>query len=103
MPRFSPDNYAANLELLDAFVDEAHGLRCEPATLALAWLLHRGDDIIPIPGTSRPEHLPALLAAPSLSLDDATLKRLDALINRSTVSGARYAAATQAEIDTEEF
>ncbi|KQY82343.1 hypothetical protein ASD35_25535 [Pelomonas sp. Root1444] len=66
-------------------------------------MLHRGEHIIPIPGTSKPEHLRELIAAPQLELDTPTLKRLDALINRHTVSGARYGAATQAEIDTEEF
>ncbi|MFG6489807.1 aldo/keto reductase [Roseateles sp. BYS78W] len=103
MPRFSPQHYAANLKLLDAFQDEAHQLRCAPATLALAWLLHQGEDIVPIPGTSQAAHLWELLAAPQLTLDGATLARLDALINQRTVSGARYNEATQAEIDTEEF
>ena len=103
MPRFSPEHYPANLRLLDAYETEAARLGCAPATLALAWLLHQGEDVIPIPGTSRPEHLDDLLAAPRLTLDAATLTRLDALINRHTVRGARYNAATQAEIDTEEF
>ena len=103
MPRFSAENYAANLKLLDGFENEACKLNCAPATLALAWLLHQGEDIIPIPGTSRPEHLWELIAAPQLALDDATLQRLDALINQRTVTGARYNAATQLEIDTEEF
>jgi aryl-alcohol dehydrogenase-like predicted oxidoreductase len=103
MPRFSPENYAANLKLLDGFQDEAARLNCAPATLALAWLLHQGEHIVPIPGTSKPEHLWELIAAPQLQLDGTTLKRFDALINRQTVSGARYNAATQAEIDTEEF
>jgi len=103
MPRFSPENYAANLKLLDGFQDEAARLNCAPATLALAWLLHQGEHIIPIPGTTRPDHLRELMAAPRLALDAQTLERLDALINRQTVHGARYNAATQAEIDTEEF
>jgi len=103
MPRFSPEHYAVNLRLLEGFRNEAARLNCAPATLALAWLLHQGGDIIPIPGTSKPEHLWALIAAPQLALDAATLKRLDALINQRTVSGARYSAVTQAEIDTEEF
>lgn len=103
MPRFSHEHYAANLKLFSAFEDEACALNCAPATLALAWLLHQGEDIIPIPGTSKPEHLWGLIAAPQLSLDAATLQRLDALINQRTVHGARYNAATQAEIDTEEF
>jgi aryl-alcohol dehydrogenase-like predicted oxidoreductase len=54
MPRFSPENHAANLALLDAFEGEAAQLGCAPATLALAWLLHQGDDILPIPGTRAP-------------------------------------------------
>jgi len=103
MPRFSPGNYAANLKLLDGFQGEAARLNCAPATLALAWLLHRSEHIVPIPGTSRPDHLWELMAAPKLALDGATMKRLDALINPGTVSGARYGATTQAEIDTEEF
>jgi len=103
MPRFSPENYAANLKLLDGFQDEAARLNCAPATLALAWLLHQGEHIVPIPGTSNPDHLWELMAAAKLQLDGATLKRLDALINRKTVSGARYNATTQTEIDTEEF
>jgi len=58
---------------------------------------------VPIPGTSKPEHQWELIAAPKFELDGSTLKRLDALIDRQTVSGARYNAATQTEIDTEEF
>lgn len=103
MPRFEPGHYAANLRLLPPFEAEAARLGCAPAALALAWLLHQGRNIIPIPGTTRSEHLRELLPAPDLMLDAATLARLDALINRHTVSGARYNAATQAEIDTEEF
>lgn len=103
MPRFSPENYATNLKLLDAFQDEAAAHHCAPATLALGWLLHQGEHIVPIPGTARAAHLWELLAAPRLALDAAALQRLDDLINPRTVSGARYNAATQAEIDTEEF
>ncbi|MDR7271129.1 aryl-alcohol dehydrogenase-like predicted oxidoreductase [Pelomonas saccharophila] len=103
MPRFAPEHYAANLKLLDGFEAEAERLNCAPVTLALAWLLHQGEHIVPIPGTSKPEHLWALIVAARLQLDRATLGRLDALINRQTVSGARYSATTQTEIDTEEF
>lgn len=103
MPRFSADHYAANLRLLPPFEAEAARLGCAPAALALAWLLHQGEDIVPIPGTTRLEHLRELLPAPGLSLDTTTLALLDTLINHQTVSGPRYNAATQAEIDTEEF
>ena len=103
MPRFGPEHYASNLKLLSGFRAEASLLGCAPATLALAWLLHQGDDIIPTPGTTKLQHLNELVLAPALELDAALLVRLDGLINQYTVSGARYGAATQGEIDTEEF
>ena len=103
MPRFAPDNYRANLRLLGAFEDVAGRLGCAPATLALAWLLHQGEDIVPIPGTARPDHVAPLLRAAMTPLDAATLQELGLLINQQTVAGARYSAATQAEIDTEVF
>jgi hypothetical protein len=103
MPRFSPENYAANLRLLDGYEQVARDVGCTPAQLALAWLLARGDHVIPIPGTTRIEHLRENLGALEVSLTAATVARLNSLINRHTVVGPRYSAATQAEIDTEEF
>jgi aryl-alcohol dehydrogenase-like predicted oxidoreductase len=103
MPRFEPAHYAANLRLLDGYAAIASELGCAPAQLALAWLLTRGEHLIALPGTTNLAHLEEDLGAGELVLDAATLARLDALINRHTVSGARYNAATQAEIDTEEF
>jgi hypothetical protein len=103
MPRFYPDNYAANLPLLDRFADLAAELGCTPAQLSLAWLLARAPHIVPIPGTSSVAHLEENLGAAAISLDAETMQLLDALINRHTVRGARYNAATQVEVDTEEF
>ena len=103
MPRFEPGHYAANLKLLDAYVAIAAELGCTPAQLALAWLLAQGEHIVPIPGTTRPEHLRENVGAAAISLDSDTCRRLDTLINRHTVSGARYDAASQAGVDTEEF
>ena len=103
MPRFEATNYAANLRLLDAYGAIAQEVGCTPAQLALAWLLARGDHIVPIPGTTRSAHLRENLGAATVALDAATLARLDALINRATVRGARYDAAAQAGVDTEEF
>jgi aryl-alcohol dehydrogenase-like predicted oxidoreductase len=71
--------------------------------LALAWLLARGERVIPIPGTTQLAHLEENLGAVDVVLGRAIVERLDALINQRTVAGARYSAATQAEIDTEEF
>jgi aryl-alcohol dehydrogenase-like predicted oxidoreductase len=102
MPRFQGEHFQRNLGLLEPLAAVAAARGCTMAQLALAWLLSRGDDVIPIPGTTRLEHLEENVAAASIRLDRETLERLEALVNPSTVSGARYNAATQAEIDTEE-
>lgn len=103
MPRFSAENYAANLTLLDGYAAIAHEVGCTQAQLALAWVLARGDHIVPIPGTTRVDHLRENVAAMDVVLDASTIARLDALINQRTVAGPRYNATTQTEIDTEEF
>jgi hypothetical protein len=73
------------------------------AQLVLAWLLAQGPDIVPIPGTTRLDHLRENVGGTALALDQRTVDRLDDLVNPRTVSGARYNAATQTEIDTEEI
>ena len=78
-------------------------LGCTPAQLSLAWLLAKGEHIVPIPGTTDLAHLQENMAAADVTLDAPTVARLDALINRHTVIAPRYNAATQGEIDTEEF
>ena len=103
MPRFEPAHYAANLALLDGLGAIAREAGCTPAQLALAWLLARGERVIPIPGTTKLAHLEENLGAVDVVLGSGMVARLDALINQRTVAGARYSAATQAEIDTEEF
>ncbi|HQS32028.1 aldo/keto reductase [Polaromonas sp.] len=103
MPRFEPASYAANLKLLPAYQAIATEAGCTPAQLALAWLLHRGKGIIPIPGTTSLAHLTEDLAAADVTLTPATMAALEALINEKTVTGARYSAQSQSEVDTEEF
>jgi aryl-alcohol dehydrogenase-like predicted oxidoreductase len=103
MPRFAADNLQRNRALLDGLRTIAAEHGCTPAQLALAWLLAQGDDVIPIPGTTRIAHLRENLAAAELRLDAQALARLNALVNEHNVAGARYGAATQAEIDTEDF
>jgi len=103
MPRFQASNFRKNLALLDAYLKVAADAGMTPGQLALAWVLSRGDHIVPIPGTTRLDHLEENLAAASLTPDPAILRRLDALINQETVSGPRYTAKTQDEIDTETF
>ncbi len=103
MPRFYPEAYAANLALLDGFARIAGQAGCTMAQLALAWLLARGDHIVPIPGTTNPAHLDDDLAAANVVLDAPTLAALDALFNRQAVRGSRYSPAAQTEVDTEDF
>jgi aryl-alcohol dehydrogenase-like predicted oxidoreductase len=103
LPRFAPDAFAANLTLLPPFIALADEAGCTPAQLALAWLLARGEHIVPIPGTTQIAHLEENLRAAELRLDADQLARVDALINQRTVVGPRYSPATLAEVDTEEF
>jgi len=101
MPRFQNEHFPKNLKLLDGFAAIARENRCTMAQLALAWLLAKNDIVIPIPGTTRLDHLAENAGAANIRLGPGEVARMDTLINPATVSGPRYNAATQAEIDTE--
>lgn len=103
MPRFSAELYPVNLKLLDEYAAIAREAGCTQAQLALAWVMAKGDHIVPIPGTTQIAHLEENVGAAKVRLSAQVIARLDALINERTVKGGRYNAATQAEIDTEEF
>ena len=103
MPRFAPEAYAANLQLLAGYRAIAAEVGCTPAQLALAWLLHKGQDIIPIPGTTSVEHLHDDLGAVQVQLNSAVIQRLEALINERTVVGNRYNPQNASEVDTEAY
>ncbi|MBW8316050.1 MAG: aldo/keto reductase [Hydrogenophaga sp.] len=103
MPRFAPENYAANLTLLPGYLALANEVGCTPAQLAIAWLLHRGENILPIPGTTSVEHLQDDLGAVNVQLDASVMARLDDHINQHTVKGERYNAQGNSEVDTEVF
>lgn len=103
MPRFEPANYAENLKLLAGLRELAREAGCTPAQLALAWLLHKREDIIPIPGTTSVDHLREDLGAAHVTLSSDLVARLEAHINDRTVQGHRYSAPSRAEVDTEEF
>lgn len=103
MPRFAPDNYAANLKLLPAYNALAQDNGCSPSQLALAWLLHKAPHIIPIPGTTRVDHLLDDLGAVNVALTADVLAKVEALINQHTVQGARYSPQGTSEVDTETF
>jgi aryl-alcohol dehydrogenase-like predicted oxidoreductase len=102
MPRFQGEHFARNLALLDGLEAIARDAGATMAQVSLAWLLARGPHIIPIPGTTRIDHLEENAGAADVRLSADVIARLDALINPRTVSGARYNAATLPEIDTED-
>lgn len=103
MPRFAPENYAANLKLLPAFQKLAKEVGATPSQLALAWLLNKSKTIIPIPGTTSLSHLAENLDAADLRLSPQVMAALAALINQNTVLGSRYNALANSEVDTEVF
>jgi hypothetical protein len=102
MPRFQAGHWEKNLELLEPYAAVAREQGCSMGQLALAWLLARAPHVVPIPGTTRADHVRENLGALDVRLSPATIARLDGLINTRTVSGPRYNAATLPEIDTED-
>lgn len=101
MPRFVEPNLAHNLVAVAAFDSLAGELGIPPAQLALAWVLARGDHIVPIPGTRSIAHLEQDVGAASIALDADTVARVDLIFAGDAIRGARYPAAMQAQIDTE--
>jgi aryl-alcohol dehydrogenase-like predicted oxidoreductase len=89
-PRYSEENFAKNMEIVDVVksIGEAHGV--SPAQIALAWLLHQGDDIVPIPGSKRRVTLEDSMAAADVSLSADDLATLDAAAPAGETAGPRY-------------
>ena len=87
-PRFQGDNFQRNLDVVDQVGALARAKGCTPAQLALAWLLAQGEDIVPIPGSTRIERVEENLGALDLTLSAAELAALEALAPQ--ISGERY-------------
>ena len=92
LPRFAPDNAATNAALVDVVRGIAAQKGCTPAQVALAWLLGKGDDIVPIPGTKRIKYLEENAAAASITLSANESAVLEQALSNLPVSGERYAA-----------
>ncbi len=103
MPRFQEPHFSQNMKLLDRYRELARDAGCSAAQLALAWLLNSHRGIHVIPGTTSSSHLEENFQTLDISLTPQIIASVDAVVNASTVSGPRYNAATQAEIDTEEI
>ncbi|MBS0322075.1 MAG: aldo/keto reductase [Proteobacteria bacterium] len=98
-PRFEGDNFARNLQLVDAVKELAAAKGCTASQLALAWVLAQGDDIVPIPGTKRRKYLDENVAALDVTLSAADLARIDEVLPRGSVAGARYAPKAMAAVN----
>lgn len=95
-PRFQGENFQANLRLVDHVKELADQKGVTAGQLALAWVLGRGEDIIAIPGTTRPERLEENLGAMQVRLTDAERDRLDQIAPSQVTAGDRYAASGMA-------
>jgi len=89
-PRFLGENLSRNLSLVDRLTEMASGKKCRPAQLALAWLLARGQDIFPIPGTKRVNRLEENVGALKVTLTPEEVARLDAAFPAGAAAGTRY-------------
>jgi aryl-alcohol dehydrogenase-like predicted oxidoreductase len=89
-PRFQGENFARNLKLVERVRELAASKGVTPSQLALAWLLHQGNDIVPIPGTKRRTYLEENVAAVDIKLTREDLARLDEVAPKGATAGARY-------------
>jgi len=90
-PRFQGENFDRNLELVERVNEIAAEKGVTPGQLALAWLLHQGDDIVPIPGTKRREYLEENVAATNIELTEEDLWRIEEVAPKDVAAGERYA------------
>ena len=97
-PRFSEQHLGHNIELAHKIDAIAREKNCTSGQLVLAWLLARGDDIIPIPGTKRKERLLENIGALSVKLTDADVKRISDAIPVGAAAGTRYPEAQMAGV-----
>jgi aryl-alcohol dehydrogenase-like predicted oxidoreductase len=98
-PRFQGANFDANLRAASVVVELAGELGATPGQVALAWVLHQGADLVPIPGTKRRRFLEENVAAADLRLGPTELARLDAALAPGKVAGPRYGESMMAYID----
>jgi aryl-alcohol dehydrogenase-like predicted oxidoreductase len=89
-PRFQGENFDRNFMLVDHIRELASAKHCTAGQIAIAWLLHQGDDILPIPGTKRIRYLEENVAAVNVSLDRSELKRIEEILPLGGAAGERY-------------
>jgi aryl-alcohol dehydrogenase-like predicted oxidoreductase len=100
-PRFQGENLAHNRGLVDTLAAVAHGKGISVAQLAIAWVLSRGDDIVPLIGTRRRDRLADSLRSLDVELTDDELAAVEQAVPADAAAGDRYAAASMAQLDSE--
>jgi aryl-alcohol dehydrogenase-like predicted oxidoreductase len=98
-PRFQGENFARNVQMLERVQAIAGEKGVTPGQLALAWVLSRGEDIVPIPGTTRRQHLEENLAAVSITLTSDDLARIEEVAPRGAAAGTRYSEAAMRNVN----
>jgi aryl-alcohol dehydrogenase-like predicted oxidoreductase len=99
LPRFQSGNLERNLTVLERFEALARAKGCTPPQLAIAWVLSRGSDIVPIPGTKRQRYLEENADAASLSMTGTDLAELETLFPIGNAAGTRYPAESMKLLD----
>ncbi|QHS53689.1 aldo/keto reductase [Edaphobacter sp. 12200R-103] len=99
-PRFTGENFDKNQALVERVRAFAERRGITPGQLALAWVLSKGKDVVPIPGTKRRKYLEENAAAVEIQLTPSEVKELEAAIPQNQVAGDRYAALNMQRIDT---
>jgi aryl-alcohol dehydrogenase-like predicted oxidoreductase len=92
-PRFQGQNFQRNLDIVKRIEEIARERRCTPAQLALAWVLARGNDIVPIPGTKRRKYLQENIGALDVNLTSKELERINEIAPMDAFAGSRYPEA----------
>jgi aryl-alcohol dehydrogenase-like predicted oxidoreductase len=98
-PRYQGENFDANMRAASAVRELAEQKGATPGQIGLAWLLHKGPDIVPIPGTTRRTHLEDNVGAAAVSLSSAEMSTLDAALSPENVAGPRYTEKQMAQVD----
>ena len=98
-PRYQGENFDANNRAAAIVREVASGKKAKPAQIALAWILQKGDDIVPIPGAKRRGHLEENVAAEDVRLDADEMQALDEALGPGKIAGPRYPDAMMAIVD----
>ncbi len=98
-PRFQGENFARNLDLVRRIEEIARSKDVTPAQLAIAWILSRGNDIVPIPGSRSTGHLEENIAAAEIELTAEDLARIDEVAPKGVAAGERYPIPSMAAVN----